>query len=42
MKMKPVVEVSWNLKNVSKCELNQENSRMGPMVSIGRQFCCAC
>lgn len=42
MKMKPVVEASWNLQNVGKHELNQENSSMGPMVSIGSNFCCAC
>lgn len=38
MKMKPIIESSWNLQNVA----NQESSEMGPMIGIGSQFCCAC
>jgi hypothetical protein len=42
MKMKPVVEASWNLQNVGKRELDRESSMMGPMIGIGSYFCCAC
>ncbi|CAK7076979.1 MAG: hypothetical protein TIS_01154 [Tissierella sp.] len=38
MKMKPIIEASWNLQN----ESNQESSQMGPMVGMGNQWCCAC
>lgn len=41
MKMKPVVEASWNLQNVGKCELNQESSMIGPMIAMGSNYCCA-
>jgi hypothetical protein len=42
MKMKPIIEVSWDLQNVAKDESNQESSGMGPMISIDDRFCCAC
>lgn len=37
MKMKPIIGAGWNLQNLAKSD-----SKMGPMVSVGRQFCCAC
>ena len=37
MKMKPIIETSWDLQNEAK-----NDSSMGPMVGIGNQWCCAC
>lgn len=42
MKMKPIIEASWNLQNIAKRDSKQKSQRMGPMIGIGLEFCCAC